>query len=357
MKAVILVGGQGTRLRPLTCNIPKAVVPVLNRPFLEHLLIYLKSHAVDSIVLAMGYNPDPIRETIGDGSHLGVQLTYIIEESPLGTAGAIKNVEHLLDDTFIVFNGDIITEINLTEMIRLHQEIKPKVSIALTPADNPTIYGVVETDEQNMIKRFVEKPSWDEVTTNMINAGIYIVEPDVLKRVPPSTPCMFERQLFPWLLDANEPMLSYKSSAYWIDIGTLEKYLKVHYDLLQAHPDYGVKIAGKSQIHTTAQIEGPVLIAEGCAIDSDARIKGPAVIGPNCHISHNVLVEGSVLWQGARIAEKSVVKNCLLGAHSYVESNLDLEDCVLGDDVTVEQRNDPYRSMKFWPENCTELDN
>ena len=357
MKAVILVGGQGTRLRPLTCNIPKAVVPVLNKPFLEHLLLYLKSHAVDSVVLAMGYNPDPIRETIGDGSHLGIQLTYVIEESPLGTAGAVKNVEHLLDDTFIVFNGDIITEIDLTEMIRLHREIKPRVSIALTPVDNPTIYGVVETDDQNMVKRFVEKPSWDEVTTNMINAGIYIVEPNVLKRVPSSTPCMFERQLFPWLLDAGEPILGYKSNAYWIDIGTLEKYLKVHHDLLQAQPGYGIKIDEESRIHPTVQIEGPVLIAEGCNIDSNARVKGPTVLGPNCYISRDTLIDGSVLWRGVKIAEASELKNCLMGAHSYVESNLNLEDCVLGDNVTAKPRSEPYYGVQIWPENCTEEDN
>jgi mannose-1-phosphate guanylyltransferase len=357
MKAVILIGGQGTRLRPLTCNIPKAVVPVLNKPFLEHLLLYLKRHSVDTVVLAMGYNPDPIKEAIGDGSRLGIQLTYVVEESPLGTAGAVKNAEQLLDDTFIVFNGDIITEIDLSDMIKWHKEIKPKVSIALTPVDNPTIYGVVETDEKNMVKRFVEKPSWDEVTTNMINAGIYVVEPDVLKLVPSSTHCMFERQLFPWLLDASEPILGYKSNAYWIDIGTLEKYLKVHHDLLQAQPGYGVRIEGESRIHPTVQIEGPVLVAEGCTIDRNSRIKGPAVLGPHCDISSNVVIDGSVLWRGAKIAEESVLKNCLIGAHSYVESHLDLEDCVLGDNVMVGPRSEPYRGVQVWPENCTEANN
>lgn len=361
MKAVILVGGQGTRLRPLTCNIPKAVVPVLNKPFLEHLLLYLKRHAVDSVILAMGYNPDPIRETIGDGSRLGIRLIYVVEESPLGTAGAVKNVEHLLDDTFIVFNGDIITEIDLTEMIGLHREIKPRVSIALTPVDNPTIYGVVETDDKNMVKRFVEKPSWDEVTTDMINAGIYILEPDVLNHVPSSSPCMFERELFPWLLDAGDHMLAYKSNSYWIDIGTLEKYLKVHHDLLRAQPDYGIRngirIGEKSQIHPTVQIEGPVLIAEGCHIDINARIKGPAVLGPNCHISRNALIDGSVLWHGVKIAEESALKNCLIGANSYVESHLGLEDCVLGDNVKARPRSEPYRNVQIWPDNCTELNN
>ena len=171
MKAVILIGGEGTRLQPLTCNIPKAMVPILNRPFMEHLLCYLEKHGVMDVILAMGYLPDPIQNCLGDGAQFGVKLTYLVEEAPLGTAGAVKNAEQYLDGPFIVFNGDILTEIDLTAMVERHQEIKPKVSIALTPVDNPTIYGVVETDARGMVKRFVEKPSWDGVTTNMINAG------------------------------------------------------------------------------------------------------------------------------------------------------------------------------------------
>jgi len=154
MKAVILVGGEGTRLRPLTCNTPKAIVPILNQPFLEHLLCYLKRHGITDVILAMGYLPDPIQSCLGDGAQLGVRLTYLVEESPLGTTGAVKNAESYLDGPFIVFNGDVITEIDLTIMMKRHKEIKPKVSIALTPVDNPTTYGVVETDARGMVQRF-----------------------------------------------------------------------------------------------------------------------------------------------------------------------------------------------------------
>jgi mannose-1-phosphate guanylyltransferase len=337
MKAVILVGGEGTRLRPLTCNTPKAIVPILNRPFLEHLLDYLKRHGVNDAILAMGYLTDPIQNCLGDGSQLGVRLTYLVEESPLGTAGAVKHAESYLDGPFIVFNGDIITEIDLTAMVKWHKEVKPKVSIALTPVDNPTIYGVVETDAGGMVQCFVEKPSWDKVTTNMINAGIYILEPEVLAHIPASTPSMFENYLFPRLLEMGEPILGYPSDAYWIDIGTPEKYLKANHDLLLKWGLGYVRAEAKSYIHPTAQIEGPVLIGDGCIISEDVRIIGPAVLGRNCEIDKDALIDGAVLWDGVRVGEASILTNCVVCADSYIQEGCHIpEGCVLGDNVRVE---------------------
>jgi len=336
VKAVILVGGEGTRLRPLTCNTPKAMVPILNRPFLEHMLRYLGENGVNDIILAMNYLPDPIQHYFGDGNQLGVRITYVVEEVPLGTAGAVKNVESYLNGTFVVLNGDILTEIDLTTMIRRHQEIKPKVSIALTPVDNPTIYGVVETDASDRVKRFVEKPSWDKVTSNMINAGIYILEPEVLQHVPPSTFTMFENYLFPLLLDMGEPVLSYPSDAYWIDIGTPEKYLKANQDLLLRRGNENVRTMGESDIHPRANIEEPVLIGENCIIGQDTHLKGPVVLGPGCEINEGSVIEGSVLWQGVTVGKGAVLKNCIACAHSYIQEDCHvLDNCVLGDNVTV----------------------
>ena len=355
MKAVILVGGEGTRLRPLTCNTPKAIVPILNRPFLEHLLGYLKEHGVTDAILAMGYLPDPIQRCLGDGTQLGVQLTYLVEESPLGTAGAVKNAESYLDGPFLVFNGDIITETDLTAMMKRHKEVKPKVSIALTPVDNPTIYGVVETDTQGVVQRFVEKPTWDKVTTNMINAGIYILEPEVLAHIPASTPSMFENYLFPRLLEMGEPILGYPSDAYWIDIGTPEKYLKVNHDLLLQQAGRGTQAKGNSQLHFAAQIEGPVLMAEGCVIAEDAKLKGPVVLGPHCEIGKGAVVQGAVLWHHSRVGEKAVLKNCVVCSHSYVGKGSHVPDnCVLGDSVTVAPENILAEGTKVWPDGCTE---
>ncbi|MEA1872652.1 MAG: NDP-sugar synthase [Chloroflexota bacterium] len=355
MKAVILVGGEGTRLRPLTCNTPKAIVPILNRPFLEHLLGYLKEHGVTDAILAMAYLPDPIQSCLGDGTQLGVQLTYLVEESPLGTAGAVKNAESYLDGPFLVFNGDIITDIDLTAMMKRHKEVKPKVSIALTPVDNPTIYGVVETDTRGIVQRFVEKPSWDKVTTNMINAGIYILEPEVLAHIPASTPSMFENYLFPRLLEMGEPILGYPSDAYWIDIGTPEKYLKVNHDLLLQQAGRGVQAKGKSQLHPTAQIEGPVLIAEGCIIAEDAKLKGPVVLGPHCEIGKGAVVQGAILWHHSRVGEKAILKNCVVCSHSYVGQGSHVPDnCVLGDSVTVASENILDKGTKVWPDGYAE---
>lgn len=355
MKAVILVGGEGTRLRPLTCKTPKAIVPILNRPFLEHLLGYLKKHRVTDAILAMGYLPDPIQNCLGDGTQFGVRLTYLVEESLLGTAGAVKNAEPFLDGPFVVFNGDILTEIDLTTMMKRHEEIKPKVSIALTPVDNPTIYGVVETDARGMVQRFVEKPSWDKVTTNMINAGIYIMEPEVLAYIPKSTPSMFENYLFPRLLEMGESILSYPSDAYWIDIGTPEKYLQANHDLLLRRGDRAIQTEGESQIHATAQVEGPVLIAEGCIISEGAKLKGPTVLGPSCQIGYGAVVEGAVLWHHSIVGEKAVLRNCIVCSHSYVDQGGQvLDNCVLGDGVTVASGNMLDNGAKVWPDGYAE---
>jgi mannose-1-phosphate guanylyltransferase len=331
------------------------MVPVLNRPFLEHLLLYLKQHSIVDIILAMGYLPDPIKRILGDGNKHGVHITYLSEETPLGTAGAIKNAESLLKEAFVVFNGDVLTKIDLTNMISRHRESKPKASIALTPVDNPTIYGVVETDAEDMVSCFLEKPGWDKVTTNMINAGIYILEPPVLAHIPSSSPSMLERHLFPLLLQLGEPILSYPSCAYWIDIGTPEKYLKAHHDLLLQWGDKGVRQEGKSEVHTETQIEGPVLIGEGCVIHQQAQIRGPTVLGPECEIAKDAIVEGSVLWRGARVDEGAVLKNCVIGANSHIEERCNtLENCILGDNVTVKTGSTVANGDRIEPDVCFE---
>lgn len=360
MKAVILVGGEGTRLRPLTCNTTKAMVPILNRPFLEHLIRYLKEHGITDIILAMSYLPDRIQGYFGDGTELGVRLAYLTEEQPLGTAGAVKNAEAWLDEPFFVLNGDVLTGIDLTAMMSLHRATKPKVSIALTPVDNPTIYGVVETDAKGMVERFVEKPSWEQVTTNMINAGIYILEPEVLSYIPPSTPSMFEHHLFPLLLGKGKPILSYSSDSYWIDIGTPEKYLKLHHDLLLGkalslfswgNVTEGIQIGSNSTVHPSAEIEGPVLIGESCVIAKGAKVRGPAVLGPQCKVAEGAEVEGAILWHNSKVGKKAILRNCIVASHSYIqEESQVLDNCVLGDNVVVGRNNKLAQGIRIWPD-------
>jgi mannose-1-phosphate guanylyltransferase len=355
MKAVILVGGEGTRLHPLTLNTPKAMVPILNKPFLEYLILYLKEHGVRDIILTTSYLPHRIQSHFGDGTELGTRLTYLVEETPLGTAGAVKNASALLDGPFFVINGDIITGIDLGAMMSQHRKRKPGVSLALTPVDNPTMYGVVETDSKGMVKRFVEKPRREEVTTNMINAGIYILEPEVLRYVPSATPSTFERHLFPLLLKKGEPILGYPSDSYWIDIGTPEKYLRVNHDLLTGRAPslatFYAQISTNSKIHPSTQIEGPVLIGEGCVIARGARVKGPAVLGSGCQIEEEAVIDGAILWPESRVGKKALLQNCIAGYRCYIQDGSQvLENCVLGDNVVVGKNSKLAQGTKVWPD-------
>ena len=355
MKAVILVGGEGTRLRPLTCNTPKAMVPVLNTPFLEHVIRHLSRHGIKDIVLAKGHLAGPIASYLGNGSQLGVRLTYVVEETPLGTAGAIKNVERYLDETFLALNGDIFTDLDYTDILSFHRERKAKATIALTPVEDPTAYGLIETDERDKVTRFLEKPGWSEVTTNMINAGTYILEPDVLTQIPPQTKVSIERETFPLLLAQGEPVYAYPSSGYWMDMGTPEKYLQLHRDLLSGSSEHyargeEVLIGAHCNIHPTAQIEGPVLIGNNCTVEKNARLIGPVVIGDGCTILQDTVIEDSVIWQNARLGPRVKLKKSVVANHCCLNADSLVEDSVLGDNVTVVSDCKLEAGSKIWPE-------
>ena len=351
MKAVILVGGEATRLRPLTCNTPKIMVPVLNRPFLERLVDYLKEHNITDIILAGGESLEQIQDYFGDGSKLGVRITYSVEDFPMGTAGAVKNAERFLDDAFIVFNGDVFTDIDLRVMMRLHRENKAIASLALTSVDDPTTYGVVETDSQGRVKRFIEKPSWDKVTTNMINAGIYILEPDILSYITLNAFSMFEHDVFPPLLEKGQAIYGYPFQDYWIDIGTPDKYLKVQHDLLQRYVgDKGTKFEGESFVHSSAQIEGPAIIGEACSIDKNSIVKGPAVLGARCRVEEDAVIEEAILWQDCRIGKGAKLRNCLVASRCFIgEESEILDGCILGDDVLIGKGSKLPNGTKIWP--------
>jgi mannose-1-phosphate guanylyltransferase len=351
MKAVILAGGEATRLRPLTCNTPKIMVPVLNRPFFEHLIGYLKKHNVIDLILAVGKSSVQIQDYFGDGSKLGVRLTYSIENLPLGTAGAVKNAEKYLHDSFIVLNGDIFTDIDLTVMNRLHRKNKAIATLALTPVEDPTVYGVVVTDSEGRVKRFMEKPSRDKVTTNMINAGIYVLEPDILTHIAPNTFSMFERDVFPPLLENGQAMYGYPFHDYWIDIGTPDKYLKLHHDLLRRYVgNKGIRFEGESFVHSSAEIEGPAVIGEGCFIDRNSIVRGPAVLGARCRVEEGAVVEGAVLWQDCQVSKGARLRNCLVACRCQVGEESEISDnCVLSDDALVGKGSKLSRGTKVWP--------
>jgi len=327
-KAVILVGGEGTRLRPLTNGIPKPMMPVLNRPFLEHTIAYLKQWGIDFTILALSYLPEVIQGHFGDGSKLGVQLAYAVESSPLGTAGAVKNAERYLDSTFAVLNGDIFTDLDLADMFAFHRRKGAKATIALTYVDNPCAFGVVETDSAGRVRRFVEKPKPDQVTSNWINAGVYILEPEILRHVPANRHYMFENGLFPLLLELGEPVYGYPFRGYWLDMGTPEKYLRLNCDLLSLK-EKGALTGGLNRdgiycdedvtIHPSAQIAGPAIIASRCQIGRKVIIKGPVIMGPGCSIGDEASLEEAVLWQGVSIGAGAVLKQCVIGDEAEIE--------------------------------------
>ena len=329
LKAVILVGGPGTRLQPLTHYTPKSMVPVLNKPFMEHTIAYLKKYGIENIILTLSYLPEVIQNYFGDGSKLGVQLTYCVENNPLGTAGAVKNAERYLNSTFVVLNGDVFTDLDIADMLAFHRSKGAKATIALTWVDNPCAFGVVETDSDRRVRRFVEKPSPNRVTTNWINAGIYILEPEVLEHVPPNSHYMFEKGLFPLLLELDEPVYGYPFSGYWLDVGTLEQYLCLNCDLLSKAK--GVLVGGLSRdevccdkdviIHPSAKVTGPAVIGSGCKIDQRAYIKGPVVIGADCYVGEGASIEGTVLWRNVNIGAGASLKQCVVGSNTRIEDN------------------------------------
>jgi len=360
MKAVLLVGGEGTRLRPLTCNTVKAMVPIVNRPFFEHLLDYLSTHDVDDIVVTLCYLPDRIESRFGSGSDWGVKLAYVMEETPLGTAGAVKNAEPHLNGPFFVFNGDIITNIDLRAMLSFHRQRKAQATIALTPVEDPSAYGVVETSTDGRVNRFIEKPPRGQAPSNLINAGIYVLEPEILRDVPRGTPYMFERQLFPRLLSEGAAVYAYPTTDYWIDIGTPDKYRQVQYDLLLekcASPLYHKMIQSESgrvtclNVHPSAVVEGPVVFGNNCYVGAGACIKGPSVLGDGCRVLDGSVIDRAIIWRNARIGRETSIQesvigdNCSIGDRSIIETG-----SVVGDNVVVTEGTHLQTSQKVWPD-------
>lgn len=341
MKAILLAGGMGTRLRPLTAHTPKPIVPIFNRPFLYYQLDLLrKIPEIDEVILSLNYQPRRIEEIFGDGADLGLRIRYVVEPQPLGTAGAIKYAEEFLTDSVVVFNGDVLTEVDLASVIRLHRERRAKATIVLTPVENPTAYGLVETDPEGNVTRFLEKPKADEITCDTINAGIYVLEPETFDRIPAATNWSIERSYFPSLVERNETFLAYIYRGYWIDIGTREKYRQVHRDIMdgryQAPPFSGSQalswISPDAKVEDGAHIEGPCFIDAHATIKSGARIGPYSVIGRHCHVEENAEINDSIVWPNGWIGADAKLNGAVLGRHCHVGRAVNVgEGTVLGD--------------------------
>ena len=334
MKGLILAGGKGTRLRPLTLNTPKPIVPVANAPFLLYQLDLMLSAGIHEVILSLSYQPRKIEDLLKDGTDYGISIRYAVEGTPLGTGGAFKNAEEHLDSTTVVFNGDILTGVDLAAVIRKHKEFGAVATIVLTPVENPSAYGLVETAPDGTVRRFIEKPGPDEITCNTINAGVYVLEPSVLRYIPKDEPYSFERGLFPLLLERKEPVLSFILNKYWIDIGTPKKYLEVHHDILSGK--FSSKRVGGTALDRSA-LPADVTIDAKSIIDADVTIKSGAriensVIGRNCKIEEGAQIIDSVIWAGNTLDAGSHVEGAILGKGCYVGRSVTVRPgVVLGD--------------------------
>ena len=345
MKAILLAGGKGTRLRPLTIHTPKPIVPIFNRPFLHYQLDLLKQvPEIDEVILSLNYQPRRIEEMFGDGSDIGLGVRYIVEPAPLGTAGAVRYAGESLNESVVVLNGDVLTQIDLAEVIALHRERQAKATIVLTPVDNPAAYGLVETDAQGNIRRFLEKPTADEITCDTINAGIYVIEPDTFDRIPKDTPWSIERSFFPSLIERGETFIAHVSRGYWIDIGTPEKYMQVHWDIMDgryvAAPfAYAAKtawVAPSARIEEGAVVEGPCFVDEGVIVKTGAHIAPYSVIGRHCHIEEYASVDRAIVWANSRVSQEATVRRSIIGRHCHIGRSATVDNgVVLGDKSVV----------------------
>jgi mannose-1-phosphate guanylyltransferase len=343
MKAVILAGGEGTRLRPLTLSLPKPVVPVVDRPFLRHQLDLLAKVGVREIVFSVAYQPERVRAVFGDGAAAGVSIRYAIEETPLGTGGAVRNALDLLDERTIVLNGDVLTNVDLPAVVAEHQSAKAAATLVLTPVPNPSAYGLVETDRDGRVRRFIEKPDPSQITTDTINAGIYVLETGVLDLIPPAQNHSIERGFFPTLLSRGDLVRAHVHRGYWIDIGTPEKYRQVHRDIL--HDRFPVTLHGKrgpaGWIHPTARVApearlvGPVYLGPGSVVAPNATVGPDTVLVENVVVETAAEVVESILWAGCQVGSGSRLTKALLGPGVRVGDKAALRGAILGEGTVV----------------------
>ena len=345
MQAVTLIGGQGTRLRPITQTIPKSMVPLRNKPYVQYMVDTLKAAGLDSAIFAMGYLPDAIQRYFTDQDLESFSLDYVVEDRPLGTAGGIKNAEEYLEEgPFVATNGDVLTGMDLAEVVEAHVESGALATITLTSVDDPTAYGLVEVDHRLRVKRFVEKPGSDEVRTSLVNAGIYVLERRALNMIPKDQEVSIEREIFPQL-QAMGKLRAFVSSAYWRDIGTPRSYLAASNDVLAGAVHRGDSFQHSSidpsvSLAKDVSLLPPVCIGEGCEIETGATIGGRASLGRGCFVGEGAVIEGSILFDGVQIGNDTIVRNAIVGPGAVVGQNCVVRGLsVLGERCVVEEGN------------------
>ncbi len=360
MRAVLMAGGSGTRLRPLTCDLPKPMVPILNRPIAEHIIELLKQHGIREIIATLHYLPDVFRDYFQDGSEFGVQMIYAVEEDqPLGTAGCVKNVEELLTETFLVISGDSVTDFDLTSAIAFHRSRQAQATIVLAKVPNPLEFGVVITDEMGQIRRFLEKPSTSEIFSDTVNTGIYILEPQILEYFPSDRELDFSKDVFPLLLSKGTPLYGYVAEGYWCDVGSLEAYRAAQYDALmgrvQMSPSYqqwapGVWVGENTLIDGNATIDAPALIGSHCRIGPRVTIEGGTIIGDNVTVSMDADLKRPIIWNGCIIGEEAHLRGCVIARGVRIDRRAHvLEGAVVGPLCSIGEEAKISPHVRIWP--------
>jgi mannose-1-phosphate guanylyltransferase len=352
---VILVGGEGKRLRPLTSTVPKPVVPLVDRPFISFMLEWLRQHGVDDVIMSCGFLATSVRNVLGDGSGLGIRLRFVEEPDPRGTAGALKYAESLLDERFLMLNGDVLTDIDLTKQIAQHEETGAKATLALVPVPDPTAYGLVHLHDDRSVREFVEKPSSDRIDSNLISAGAYVLEREVLDLVPPERNVSIEREVWPALI--GQGLYGYASDSYWLDIGTPERYLKGTFDIIEGNVETAVKERLGSNwlaIDEGAEVSGrvipPAVLERGVRVAEGAHVGSLAVLAGDVSIGVGATVERAVILNGAEIGEGCVLRDCIISAGCRIGARTQITGgAVLGEGVTVGADNVISRGARIFP--------
>jgi mannose-1-phosphate guanylyltransferase/phosphomannomutase len=359
VKAVIMAGGEGTRLRPLTSNAPKPMLPLVNRPMMEHIVDLLRGHGIEDIVVTVAFMANAIRNYFGDGSEFGVRMVYASEETPLGTAGSVRNAMAELDDTFVVISGDVLTDVDLGQVIATHTEQEALATIGLVRVENPLEYGIVITQEDGTIERFLEKPTWGQVFSDTINSGIYVLEPRIFDWIAPDQPVDFSSDVFPKLLEDGEKLVGSVTEGYWEDVGTLPAYVRAHKDILDGKvqvniPGFevadGVFVGEGAEVHPEAVLVGPAVIGDNCFVDAGARLGEYVVLGMGVRLRQNGELERTVVHENAYLGESVKLRGTVVGRAADLRRNVRCEEgVVLGDEVFIGEDAVISTDVKVYP--------
>jgi len=355
MQALILAGGEGTRLRPLTSTVPKPVVPLVDRPFIAYMLDWLRGHGVDDVIMSCGFLASGVRNVLGDGSAYGVRLRYMEEPHPLGTGGALKFAESLLDERFLMLNGDVLTDLDVSAQLALHEQRGAQATLALTPVEDPSAYGLVRMREDGEVTGFVEKPAPDQIDTHNISAGVYVLERSVLELLEPEQPASIEREVFPRLV--GEGIYAYVGEGYWLDIGTPERYLEGTFDILEGTVATGVTermgdgfLCVEAGVENEGRVIPSALVERDCHIAPGARIGGRVVIESGVSIGENTTIERAVVLRGTAIGANCRLSGCIVAAGVRVGDNTHVEGlAVLGEGVTIGAGNVVTNGARVFP--------